>query len=99
MRLCWQDSKEATPARRRSQEEILAFQRFDVPFSVIHDSVLCRATDMSLLSHLVRETYMVLFAENDFLTDFAKQIGATEAPPIIGTLKPESVINSTYFFC
>ena len=77
----------------------LAFQRFDVPFSVIHDSVLCRATDMSALSSLVRETYMFLFAENDFLIDFANQIGATEAPPIIGTLKPESVINSTYFFC
>ena len=77
----------------------LAFKRFDAPFSVIHDSVLCRSTDMALLSTLVRETYMYLFAENDFLTDFANQIGATEAPPIIGTLKPESVINSTYFFC
>ena len=57
----------------------LAFQRFDAPFSVIHDSVLCRSTDMALLSTLVRETYMFLFAENDYLNDFANQIGATEA--------------------
>ena len=49
----------------------LAFQRFDAPFSVIHDSVLARATDMALLSTLVRETYMFLFADNDYLTDFA----------------------------
>jgi DNA-directed RNA polymerase len=77
----------------------LAFQRFDAPFSVIHDSVLCRATDMSLLNHLVRETYMVLFAENDYLNDWAKQLNITEQPPIINTLEPCKVMNSTYFFC
>jgi DNA-directed RNA polymerase len=77
----------------------LSFQRFDVPFSVIHDSVLCLATDMTALSHIVRETYMHLFAEHDYLTDFAQQIGAQTEPPIIGDLEPESVIESTYFFC
>jgi len=77
----------------------LAFQRFDAPFSVIHDSVLCRATDMSILSCHVRETYMHLFAEHDYLKDFAEQIGAETEPPIIDTLEPESVIESTYFFC
>ena len=77
----------------------LAFQRFDAPFSVIHDSVLCRATDMGVLSTLVRQTYMYLFAENDYLTDFAQQIGAETEPKIIGDLQPESVIDSTYFFC
>ena len=73
--------------------------RFDAPIATIHDSVLCRATDMSCLSSLVRETYMHLFAEHDFLTDFANQIGAETEPPIIGDLKPETVIDSTYFFC
>ena len=75
--------------------------RFDSPIALIHDSVLCRATDMSILSALVRETYMELFANNDYLTDFASQIGAESEPPIIGTLKPNewSVIDSTYFFC
>ncbi|MAJ41860.1 MAG: hypothetical protein CMK62_17590 [Pseudoalteromonadaceae bacterium] len=77
----------------------LAFQRFDAPFSVIHDSVLCRATDMSILSSLVRESYMYLFADNNYLADFAQQIGAETEPPIIDTLQPESVIESTYFFC
>lgn len=73
--------------------------RFNAPIALIHDSVLCRATDMSTLSVLVRETYMHLFAENDYLNDFAAYIGAEEAPPIIGDLEPESVIESTYFFC
>ena len=56
---------------------------------------------MSVLSNIVRETYMGLFANNDYLTDFATQIEAESEPPIIGTLKPNewSVIDSTYFFC
>jgi DNA-directed RNA polymerase len=77
----------------------LSVLRFDAPIALIHDSVLCRATDMSLLSTVVRETYMHLFAENDYLKDFAQQIGAETEPPIIGDLEPSSVIDSTYFFC
>ena len=73
--------------------------RFDAPIALIHDSVLCRATDMSNLSAIVRETYMHLFAEHDYLQDFADQIEAETEPPIIGDLQPESVIESTYFFC
>ena len=77
----------------------LSATRFNAPISLIHDSVLCRATDMSVLSAIVRETYMHLFAEHDYLTDWAQQIGAESTPPIIDTLEPESVIESTYFFC
>ena len=77
----------------------LAVERFKHPIALIHDSVLCRATDMSVLSTIVRETYMQLFAEHDYLTDFAKQIGAETEPPIIGDLEPSTVIDSTYFFC
>lgn len=73
--------------------------RFNAPIALIHDSVLCRATDMSILSTMVRETYMYLFAEHDYLKDFARQIGAETEPPIIGDLEAKSVINSTYFFC
>ena len=77
----------------------LSVERFNAPIALIHDSVLSRATDMSLLATIVRETYMHLFAGNDYLTDFATQIGAETEPPIIGDLEPESVIDSTYFFC
>ena len=77
----------------------LSATKFNAPIALIHDSVLCRATDMSNLSTLVRDTYMHLFAEHDFLKDFAQAIGAESEPPIIGDLEPESVIESTYFFC
>ena len=77
----------------------LAVMDVDFPIALIHDSVLCRATDMCKLSTLVRKTYMTLFAEHEPLTDFALAIGAEENPPIIGDLKPEAVIDSQYFFC
>lgn len=77
----------------------LSTLRFNAPISLIHDSVLCRATDMGILSAIVRETYMHLFAEHDYLTTFAQHIGAETKPPIIGDLEPSTVIDSTYFFC
>ena len=42
---------------------------------------------------------MHLFARPNYLESWAKQIGAETEPPIIGDLEPESVIESTYFFC
>ena len=77
----------------------LSIDKFDKPIALIHDSVLTQSVDMDELSAIIRETYMHLFAEHDYLNDFASQIGAKTEPPIIGDLKPESVINSTYFFC
>lgn len=76
-----------------------AFLKFDAPFTVIHDSVLCRATDMGTLNRVVRETYCEIFSESNPLVDFAKAIGAETEPPIIGDLDLESVLESTYFFC
>jgi DNA-directed RNA polymerase len=75
------------------------FQRFNGPFTVIHDSVLCRATDMATLNRLVRETYTDIFTRDCWLTKFGEVIHATEPPPIVGTLNPEVVESSTYFFC
>ena len=54
---------------------------------------------MSSLSTKVRETYMHIFADQDYLTSWAAQIGAETEPPIIGDLEPSEVIESTYFFC
>ena len=78
---------------------LLSTLQFNYPISLIHDSVLCRATDMTQLSCVVREIYMHLFAEHDYLKSWAEQIGAETDPPMINTLQPESVIESTYFFC
>lgn len=75
------------------------FQRFNGPFTVIHDSVLCRATDMGTLNQLVRETYTDIFTRDCWLSKFGETINAAEPPPIVGTLDPEVVEDSTYFFC
>lgn len=77
----------------------LTMQRWQAPISVIHDSVLCRATDMSQLSEVVREMYLNLFAENSYLEDWANQIEAESDPPIIGDLDASAVLESNYFFC
>jgi DNA-directed RNA polymerase len=77
----------------------MAFLKFTAPFTVIHDSVLCRATDMSELNRVVRETYYEIFANGNFLQEFADAIGAETDPPIIGDLDLDSVLESTYFFC
>ena len=71
--------------------------QFNAPIALIHDSVLCRATDMTMLSCIVRENYAKLFSK-DILGEFARSIGASP-PPIIGDLEPSDVIDSTYFFC
>ena len=77
----------------------MAFLKFNSPFTVIHDSVLCRATDMGELNRVVREAYYEIFANRNFLQEFAEAIGAETEPPIIGDLDLNSVLESTYFFC
>ena len=64
----------------------LAFLKFNAPFTVIHDSVLCRATDMGVLNRVVRETYCEIFSESNPLLDFAEAIGAETEPPITTAL-------------
>ena len=76
-----------------------SFQQFNGPFTVIHDSVLARAGDMATLNTLVRETYTDIFTRDCWLTRFGEIINAKEPPPIVGTLNPEVVEKSTYFFC
>ena len=40
---------------------------------------------MDTLSTIIRETYMHLFAEHDYLTSWAEQIGAETKPPVVDT--------------
>ena len=76
-----------------------SFQQFNGPFTVIHDSVLTRAGDMGTLNSLVRKTYTGIFTSDCWLTRFGEIINASEPPPIVGTLDPKVVQESTYFFC
>ena len=76
-----------------------SFQQFNGPFTVIHDSVLARAGDMGTLNRLVRETYTRIFTQDCWLSRFGEAIDAQDPPPIVGTLEPSVVNDSTYFFC
>ena len=53
---------------------------------------------MSVLSAIVRETYMHLFAEHDYLTAWGQQIGA-ESDTNHRRLVSRISHKSTYFFC
>ena len=78
----------------------LSVSKFYAPIGLIHDSVLCRATDMGVLSDVVRRVYRELFARESYLHTWAAQIGShSQEPPVIGTLDAELVNESTYFFC
>ena len=70
-----------------------------VDVSLIHDCILAKATDMTLMSKLIREAYKEIFTNHNVLKDFAKAINAEEEPPYIGDLDPSLVTESTYFFC
>lgn len=77
----------------------LTMTKFNAPVGFIHDCIMCRASDVSIMNDIIRRVYMSLFARESYLVDWAKQIGVEPDPPIIGDLQPESVLSSTYFFC
>jgi DNA-directed RNA polymerase len=77
----------------------LAFAQFALPFTVIHDCVLARATDIGLVNQSLRQSFVEIFSTRNYLQEFAAQIEATEPPPIIGDFDPSEVSDSTYFFC
>ena len=76
----------------------LAVRSFDQPIALIHDSVLSRACDMGKLSAIIRETYMHLFAEHDYLKTFALYVGAETDPPIIGDFTTRNGYRIHLFF-
>ena len=76
----------------------IGLHEFSHPFTVIHDSVLCGANHMDEMQASVRDAYVEIFLHNSPLHDLAKEIGATEEPPMQYTFDPSMVKESTYFF-
>jgi DNA-directed RNA polymerase len=75
----------------------LAFHDFRDPFTVIHDSIWARATDMDKINRKIRETYCEVF-RGDILKSWATEVQAVTTPPVIDDLNVEEVLDSTYFF-
>ena len=78
---------------------LLGLKDFATPFTVIHDSVLCGANHMDEMQAAVRDAYVEIFLHHSPLHDFAEAIGAETPPPMEYTFNPETVKESTYFFC
>ena len=76
-----------------------SFAGFDQPFSLIHDSILTTATDMSYMSMVIRDEFVKIYEEG-VLTKLAEVLG-TELPEglIIGDMDISRCRESIYFFC
>ena len=77
----------------------LSFAGFDHPFTLIHDSILTTATDMSYMAGVIREQFVELYKDMPLLK-YAETIKAPAPSHLIKeTMEIESVNESTYFFC
>lgn len=77
----------------------LVFAEWDKPFTVIHDCVLCRSSDMEDLAKAIRDKFVEIYSK-PVLKDWADQIGvAFDESVMINTLDINDVQESSYFFC
>jgi DNA-directed RNA polymerase len=76
----------------------LTFAECKVPFGLIHDSVLARATDIDEIVVNLKKTFIDMFSE-DILGKFALEVGIDiTALQKQGSLDLEQVMDSEYFF-
>ena len=77
----------------------LSFAGFDKPFTLIHDSILTTATDMSYMAQVIREQFVELYSDLP-LVRYAETIGAEPPTHLIrNTMQIGKVADSVYFFC
>ena len=76
-----------------------SFAGFDQPFTLIHDSILTTATDMSYMSDVIRDEFVKIYEARP-LELLAKTLKAVIPPGmIIGDLDISNCRSSVYFFC
>lgn len=66
--------------------------------AMIHDDYGTHAAKAELLFHLIRESFVTMYEENDPITDFASRYPQCAIPPSKGTLDLKQVLKSDYFF-
>jgi DNA-directed RNA polymerase len=68
-------------------------------FSIIHDCILCRATEVFTVQKRIREAYKQCFSGDIiFLEEWAKKMKAETMPHIFDTFDPADVVESLYFY-
>jgi DNA-directed RNA polymerase len=77
----------------------LVFAEWEKPFTVIHDCVLGRSSDMDELAKAIRDKFVEIYSK-PVLKDWAQQIGVEfDESVMINTLDISAVQDSSYFFC
>ena len=77
----------------------LTFQRYDKPFTVIHDCVLGRSCDMDEIAAAIREQFVAIYTQ-PVLERWADEIGVDfDHSIMVNTLDINQVTASSYFFC
>ena len=77
----------------------LVFADWGRPFTVIHDCVLGRSSDMEDLAKAIRDKFVEIYSQ-PVLKDWAEQLGVEfDEGVMINTLDINNVQDSSYFFC
>jgi DNA-directed RNA polymerase len=77
----------------------LVFAEWEKPFTVIHDCVLGRSSDMDDLAKAIRDKFVEIYSK-PVLKDWADQLGVEfDESVMINTLDINDVQASSYFFC
>lgn len=77
----------------------LVFADWSRPFTVIHDCVLGRSSDMEDLAKAIRDKFVEIYSQ-PVLKDWAEQLGVEfDESVMINTLDINDVQDSSYFFC
>lgn len=77
----------------------LVFAEWDRPFTVIHDCVLGRSSDMEDLGKAIRDKFVEIYSK-PVLRDWSEQLGVDFDESVMqNTLDINDVQESSYFFC
>jgi DNA-directed RNA polymerase len=77
----------------------LVFAEWQKPFTVIHDCVLGRSSDMDELAAAIRDKFVEIYSQ-PVLRNWSEQLGIEfDKSVMINTLDINDVQESSYFFC
>lgn len=77
----------------------LVFAEWDRPFTVIHDCVLGRSSDMDDLAKAIRDKFVEIYSQ-PILRNWSEQLGVEFDESVMqNTLDIRDVQDSSYFFC
>jgi DNA-directed RNA polymerase len=77
----------------------LVFAEWDKPFTVIHDCVLGRSSDMDDLAKAIRDKFVEIYSQ-PILRNWSEQLGVEFDESVMqNTLDIRDVQDSSYFFC